>query len=141
MTVQDPGGLPIERYAAISAELRHAGPRARADVLGRAGIPGPAWEEADRLWKEVIEKDFEKIDGLLLTFAARFTEAMCRLEEPSPQASTAVESPPAPVPAPSAVPSFLQTPAPKEATPPLRGVEIRCGHQLITGLELGLQCK
>jgi hypothetical protein len=77
------------------------------------------------LWKEVIEKDFEKIDGLLLTFAARFTEAMCRLEEPSPQASTAVESPPAPVPAPSAVPSFLQTPAPKEATPPLRAGLLR----------------
>jgi hypothetical protein len=32
------------------------------------------------------------------------------------------------------------TPSTSSATPPER-VEIRCGHQLITGLELGLQCK
>jgi hypothetical protein len=60
----DPASFPLERYAALAAEL--AEQRApRDDVLGAQGLDEPAWSAIDRHWSEAIRRDAKHAAGKL----------------------------------------------------------------------------
>jgi hypothetical protein len=60
----DPASFPLERYAALAAELAEQR-TTRDDVLGAEDLDEPAWSAIDRHWSEAIKRDGKHAAGKL----------------------------------------------------------------------------
>lgn len=68
-TSEEFGGLTVERYAEISAYMRHYPATQQGRVLAFFGLGGADWEEASTEWARVLE---EEIDAGNTTTVIRF---------------------------------------------------------------------
>lgn len=80
---QERAGVSLARYAEITAELRGLGRARTAEILSRAGVSTDDWEKAEASWKAAIDGDLDGKAGLLLAFAAKFSETRRRLSRAS----------------------------------------------------------
>ncbi len=74
--------LPLDRYAAISAELAHRRTE-RATVLREQGLDERRWSSIDRAWKKALAESATRRDrDLMAAFDAAYVAAQDRLRAP-----------------------------------------------------------
>src|SRR5687767_2732719 len=103
--------LPLERFAALSAEIESGSPRDA--VLDREGLSPEQWAAFEAMWRARIEDDishgsFELTNRYNAAFVA--SRAALRYGTPAPEPGAMVGYAPDPVGQPVPTPRMLQAP-------------------------------